>query len=138
MAKTADKKAGENYYQALHEFGYDEEHPLLDRGEVIELGGHINDQRLVDMRYLAPVKPGTVLAECGHCGRLFISQHHRELHGDIWHVQECAACGEAIPQKNKAEFIRKHRARCDSIRASRQAERAQHVKQVAELATAGV
>lgn len=134
MAKGADVIAEEGHVQALYQFGYDKQHPLLDRGEVIRLGGHVNDQKMVELRFFAPVKPGTVLAECGHCPRVFIDENARARHGEVWHSSTCPACGTEVPKRgDRTQWIIEHRARCDLVRAARNRDRTEHLQVVAAI-----
>ena len=134
MAKGADVLAEEGHVQALYSFGYDEEHKLLDRGEVIVLGGHPGDARLLELRYLVRVMPGVQLSECGRCKRLFIDEYARERHGDIWHSATCPACETQVPKGvDRTEWVIEHRRRCDQIRLEKEAERLAHAKVVKEI-----
>ena len=131
MAKGADVQAEDGHYQALYAFGYDEQHPALDRGEVIRLGGHVNDQKMIGLRYLAPVEPGTTLAACGHCDRLFIDEYARARHGEVWHSSRCPFCETEVPKRgDRTQWIINHRSRCDAIRAARERERTEHLQVV--------
>lgn len=45
---------------------------FLDRGEVIQLEGYKNDQKLVALGYLSPLESGTQTVSCDTCGRAFL------------------------------------------------------------------
>lgn len=141
MAKEAAVRAGIGYAQALFEFGYDQDYPNLERGEVFKLAGHMNDQKLIDMKYCVQIKKGTELQECGVCGKQFIDEQTRRVHGDIWHQGRCIDCGMSLEQyKDQVAALRHHRPRCPLgiAREQRATERKQHFDIVKELATAGM
>ena len=46
----------------------------LDRGEVFKLADQVNDQVLINMKYVIPMKPGDKKFQCDNCGRKFIDQ----------------------------------------------------------------
>lgn len=53
----------------------------LSRGEVFNLGGAINDEKLLRLGYVAPVD-GEELYEYQGTGRMFIDMQTRQAHGD--------------------------------------------------------
>jgi hypothetical protein len=132
-SSTPKSKAGD--VQALFEFGYDEKLGSVDRGQVFKLAGHINDGKLVELRYVAPVKTGTELSECGECGRLFIDEGTRAAHGDLWHGAECADCGWIASRvvADRVAALKEHRRRCSAYKSRRDGERKTHIKEVKEI-----
>lgn len=138
MADNGNRRVGNGYYQALYEFGYDEETPNLDRGQVFRMHGHVNDQKLIDLRYVVPVKPKTEVVECGECGALFLDDHARTVHGDKWHSFTCECGWQAKPsQMSAAEALRRHRLSCPVSAAARDRARAEHLQVVADIKAAG-
>jgi hypothetical protein len=134
MAEKAGKIIAERdrHAFALREFTYDDETGPLDRGQVVELRGHVNDAKLLNLRYLAPCTPGQELLQCGVCGRLFIDDVARTIHGDRRHAYECE-CGwrPAYDAPDPARSLAAHRARCDDARAEKQAARTQQRREIA-------
>ena len=51
-----------------------------DRGQVMDLQGARNDEKLVRLGYIAEVPRDTVLKECGDCGAKFIGEGERNGH----------------------------------------------------------
>lgn len=69
------------YARRPHQYG-DEE---LDRGQVIEVQGFRNDEKLLRLGYLMEVPKNTVLKECGECGAKFIEEGLRNAHYERQH-----------------------------------------------------
>lgn len=117
--------------QALCEFTYDTAIGLVDRGQVFRLKGYVNDSRLKTFQYVADVAEGTSLYKCGECGREFISDHARTVHGDIWHYGECD-CGWQPPADvvNPRKAMAEHRQRCELIRDIKRDAHERHVSVV--------
>jgi predicted RNA-binding Zn-ribbon protein involved in translation (DUF1610 family) len=138
MPRTATPKAKEGMVQALFEFGYDERLGQVCRGQVFELGGHTNDERLVTLRYVAPVKKGVALSECGECGRLFIDDAARTAHGDLFHQYECDGCGWAAGREfpDRRGALERHRQSCSAVISARETRRKAHMKEVADIKAA--
>lgn len=57
----------------------------LDQGQVLTLGGFVNDEKLVRLGYLQPFNGGDT-ARCRLCGKEFVDQRSRQQHGDFRHV----------------------------------------------------
>lgn len=133
MARTATKKAGEDFVQARFEFGYDGKTGRVQRGQVFELGGHVHDEKLIRLGHVAPVEPGTPLCECGECGRLFMDDATREAHGDLYHAFECE-CGAVPPweEVDKAVWLQRHRLSCSIVQAAKDKRRQEQLEQIAE------
>jgi len=112
---------------ALREFGYDPEVGTLDRGQAIELRGHVNDTKLLTLRYVAEVPRGRELAECGVCGKLFVDDGTRTAHGDLRHAHRCE-CGEDFADEPSLEA---HRPRCGVAVAAKGQARAAQVAEIA-------
>lgn len=114
------KAERDKHFFALREFAYDDETGVLDRGQVVELRGHVNDAKLVRVHYLAPCHPGQELVQCGNCGALFIDEHARYVHGERRHRFECE-CGwrPASDAADPGRALAAHRARCDAAKANR-------------------
>lgn len=135
MPRSATPKAKEGMVQALFEFGYDERLGKLSRGQVIELGGHTNDEQLLTLRYVAPVPKGTALEECGECGRLFINDACRTAHGNLFHANECPDCGwyagREYPDRRGA--LERHRQECPAAISASETRRKAHLREVAAI-----
>ena len=66
-------------------YGRNGEEQQLDRGQILTLGGLINDEKLVRLGYVALVSKGVAIVECGKCGAKFatdegLASHGRERH----------------------------------------------------------
>ncbi len=57
----------------------------LDRGQVIQLAGAPNDERLIRLGYLQQVEPNDEPVTCAICGAEFIGGTMRTAHGDARH-----------------------------------------------------
>ena len=135
MPKQSPDFAEEGHVQALYEFGYDAKLPRVERGQVFKLGGHENDPRLLTLRYVVAVKPGTPVKQCGSCGKLFIDDETRTVHGDTWHAFTCE-CGWVAPagtKTSRAKALSEHRERCDTMKEARAAQRSAHLQEVKEI-----
>lgn len=89
-------------YQATFSFGYNGR--ILDTGQVVELAGLPNDQRLVLHRYLVPVPKGTETYTC-QCGAEFAADWQRVRHGDLRHPETW------LDEREAAERLRERRDR---------------------------
>jgi hypothetical protein len=80
MAKKPD------LYYARRPFGYTDD-LYVDQGQVVELAGAINDEKLTRLGYFEklPEEQRDVLVTCGECGQRFLSPHFRDRHGDRQH-----------------------------------------------------
>lgn len=77
--------AGKTLYWATRPFGYAGQE--LDRGQIFELAGARNDEKLVRLGYVQPYQ-GKVgdLVECAGCGGLFLGHNERIQHYEKRHV----------------------------------------------------
>jgi len=57
----------------------------LDRGQITELVGARNDEKLVRLGYFAPVEKKIKTYRCSECGAEFIGLAERTYHGDKCH-----------------------------------------------------
>jgi len=57
----------------------------LDRGQIVELVGARNDEKLVRLGYFAPVERKGETSRCAECGAEFIGLTERDYHGDKRH-----------------------------------------------------
>lgn len=73
-----------NLYFARRPFGYGRV-GHLDRGQVTELLGLPNDEKLTRLGYLMQCDPKVVPAECGECGAKFVGDAERAAHGSDRH-----------------------------------------------------
>lgn len=135
MPKKSSDVAEEGHVQALFEFGYDAERPRVERGEVFMPGGHEHDSKLLSLRYVALVRPGTELKQCGECGKLFVNDSTRTAHGDTWHsfVCECGWVAPAGSKSARSRALEAHREKCDVMREVRSERRESHLREVKEL-----
>ena len=94
-------------YYARRPFGYGD--GMLDMGQVVELAGFRNDEKLVRLGYLEQVRGKVVPLACRLCGGKFVDDGARERHGRRSH-----------PDKplSEAEQLR---------RDEREAEQLQHI-----------
>jgi hypothetical protein len=57
----------------------------IDRGQILELEGLVNDEKLVRLGYVTQASKGIAIVQCGKCGARFstdeaLSSHGRERH----------------------------------------------------------
>ncbi len=57
-----------------------------DRGQLIQLQGYPNDERLVRLGYVAALEKGAETYACAVCGGQFIGIRERTQHGDKRHA----------------------------------------------------
>lgn len=57
----------------------------LDRGQVFELIGAINDEKLVRMEYIVELGSRAETYECSECGSQFVEMGMRTAHGNKRH-----------------------------------------------------
>lgn len=127
----ADGKASRDQYFALFDFTYDDRVGRLVRGQVIELAGHVNDQKLVNLRYLGPCHPGTPIEKCDQCDAWFMDEAARHRHMQLVHHYVCACGWEPAPDvKDKARSLSRHQARCEHWQSLKDRDRTEHVKLV--------
>lgn len=58
---------------------------LYDVGQVMELVGGGNDDKLIRLGYIAEVPKNAELVQCGQCGAEFIETQFRTMHGNKRH-----------------------------------------------------
>lgn len=135
MATSSKKKtvveavseAGDDFVKALQPFRYGD--LRLSRQQVFQLQGGRNDQNLLQLRYLVPVKKGTALFQCAECGALFDNEHWLTSHGDLWHSFTCECGWQPQPgQGEKETQLRRHLTQCEIHRAAWEKEHATHVE----------
>jgi len=73
---------------AKRPFGYNRKE--LDRGQVFELEGAANDEKLVRLGYVAELSRDVRPVECGECGAKFVDESMRGGHGNKRHVDRFA------------------------------------------------
>src|ERR1051325_4287518 len=67
----------------------------LDRGQVFELEGAANDEKLVRLGYVAELPRDVRPVECGVCGGKFYDESMRAGHGSLRHPQRFIKKSEA-------------------------------------------
>jgi len=70
---------------AKRPFGYGRFAPL-SRGQVFELSGNANDEKLVRLGYVAELESNAVTFECSVCGGEFVGESERLAHGRSSHI----------------------------------------------------
>lgn len=58
----------------------------LDRGQVFDLQGMINDEKLIRLGYVAVAPKRSTVVQCGECGAEFITDEGLASHGRERHV----------------------------------------------------
>lgn len=58
----------------------------LDRGQLMHMGGHLNDERLIRLGFVRPIEKDDERYECGHCSAVFVGLRERTAHGDKRHA----------------------------------------------------
>lgn len=87
---------------------------VLDIDQVFSLRGERNDERLVRQGHVAQLSPNAKVAQCGQCGRRFISDASLEAHGIRWHgrkpteevVRDAVRASDAQVQREMASATR--------------------------------
>ena len=106
-------KLTRDHFFARRSFNYGGEE--LDRGQVVELRGLVNDQKLINVGYFRVCHPGGEASECSTCGAHFINDHFREQHGELRHGFECV-CGAHFGSQ---AALNGHLASCEVYRKRR-------------------
>ncbi len=71
---------------ARRPMGYGARYPQLDRGQVFELTGQPNDEKLVRLGYCEVIPETYETSDCGRCGARFIDDATRAAHGRNKHI----------------------------------------------------
>lgn len=58
----------------------------IDRGQLIELSGLINDEKLVRLGYVVQASKGIAIVQCGVCAAKFTTDESLATHGRERHV----------------------------------------------------
>ena len=116
-------------YAALRGFGYCGD--SLDRGQIFEMRGAVNDDPLARLGYCAPfdVETDGPISECGMCGARFVSGQALNAHGRARH--------EAKPERPMIAPPREHGESEDAY-ANRVDEWAQAAGRAADAADEAV
>jgi len=77
----------------------------LDRGQITELVGARNDEKLVRLGYLAPVEGKAEIYQCAVCGAEFIGYAEREYHGDKRHSDKVRTPEDEIRMLEREEKL---------------------------------
>lgn len=77
---------GPDLYYARRPFQYDND-LYVDQGQVVELRGLLNDEKLARLGYFELLTPAqrSHLTQCGECGAKFLTALFRDRHGDRQH-----------------------------------------------------
>lgn len=59
----------------------------VDRGQVLELEGLVNDEKLVRLGYVSLINKRATIVECGKCGAQFVTDEALNTHGRDRHAQ---------------------------------------------------
>lgn len=59
----------------------------LDRGQILELEGLVNDEKLVRLGYVALANKRASIVQCGTCGAEFVTDEGLASHGRERHAQ---------------------------------------------------
>jgi len=77
----------------------------LDRGQIVELIGARNDEKLVRLGYVAPVERKAEIYQCAVCGAEFIGLAERTHHGDKRHSGKVLTPEEEDRQAEREERL---------------------------------
>lgn len=94
------------YYARRGPFGYGQ-YDQLDRGQVIQLEGLGNDEKLLRLGYLEACPAKLETFTCAECGAEFISEPARRGHGDKRHRTDPYAYFDAAGQVRNAKPTRR-------------------------------
>lgn len=81
--QAAAVKTTEARYYARRPFDYAGQ--SLERGQVFNLAGVANDEKLIRLNYISAVADGNDTYECGDCKRMFVQMGFRDMHGKEAH-----------------------------------------------------
>jgi len=71
-------------YMARRTFEYDNS-LHLDRGQLFNLAGHRNDEKLVRIGFVEEVVRKITPVQCGVCGQKFVDEYSLNSHGNMRH-----------------------------------------------------
>ncbi len=74
------------YVQALKSFTYDEKQGKVQRGQVFKSGGHVNDNSLLEHRFIIPFTGKVSDLPVDSRGRRFVDAGAKERAGDVEQV----------------------------------------------------
>jgi len=57
----------------------------LDRGQLFDLAGMINDEKLIRLNYVVAAPKNVSIVQCGYCGAEFITDETLNAHGRYRH-----------------------------------------------------
>jgi hypothetical protein len=80
-------------FWAARPFGYGDEYPMLDVGQVIEIepGQQRNDEKLIRLGLLRETDSKPV--QCGKCGAMFLDNGYLNRHGRNRHLMSALEAG---------------------------------------------
>lgn len=81
----------------------------VDRGQVIELQGMINDEKLVRLGYVALAPKHASIVQCGTCGAEFITDEGLNSHGRSRHAKPLDP-NAVVEKGGKKQFAEDHQA----------------------------
>ena len=83
-------------FWAARVFGYGNEYPMLDVGQVIEIevGSQRNDEKLIRLGLLRPVATERPIT-CGKCGAVFLNDGFLSQHGIRQHARTAEQSGRS-------------------------------------------
>jgi hypothetical protein len=68
------------------EYGRAGEAKRIDRGQVLELEGLVNDEKLVRLGYVSLINKRATIVTCGKCGAQFVTDEALATHGRDRHA----------------------------------------------------
>lgn len=87
------------------EYGRPGSEKRIDRGQLIELEGLVNDEKLVRLGYLSLANKRATVVSCGKCGAQFVTDEALATHGRDRH----APARELTPQEEDQRAESKHK-----------------------------
>ena len=100
----------------------------LDRGQLLELEGLINDEKLVRLGYVAQANKRATIVQCGTCGAEFVTDEGLMSHGRERHTARSLSPQDEDKREDAREKMENEVAPLDLTKtaASRGSARTKH------------
>jgi hypothetical protein len=90
--------------------GYQYDGAELDRGQIFQMAGAVNDEKLLRLGYCEELPKKVKGSECGVCGAKFIDEATRGGHGNLRHKDRFLTPEEEDAQLDRIERINEQTA----------------------------
>lgn len=75
----------------------------VDRGQLVELMGLVNDEKLVRLGYVSHASKGIAIVQCGSCGAKFTTDEALATHGKYRHAPTPSSLAEEHRHEKRME-----------------------------------